>query len=53
MDFRVTLKEGSTVVVDAETFVVEDEVYLFTIAASGLVASFPVSNVLSVVKEKK
>ena len=53
MDFRISLKLGSTVLVDAETFVVENEVYLFSTAAAGLVASFPVSNVLSVVKQKQ
>ena len=51
MSFRVTLKTGPTVTIDAETCVVEAEVYFFTTASGGLVASFPVSNVLSVVKE--
>ena len=51
MGFRVTLKVGGSVVVDAERFVIEDGVYLFATAAGGPVASFPVSNVLSVVKE--
>ena len=53
MVFRVTLKVGRPVVVDAEKFVIQDGVYLFAIAAAGLVASFPVSNVLSVVTQQK
>ena len=51
MAFRVFLKIGNAVVVDAEKFVVDKEVYFFSISASGLVASFPVTNVLYVVKE--
>ena len=50
MSFRVSLKGGPSATVDAERFVVEEGVYVFSTAA-GLVASFPVSNVLSVVKE--
>ena len=52
MGFRVTFKVGRPVVVDAEKFVIEDVVYLFSTADAGTVASFPVSNVLSVVKEQ-
>ena len=51
MKFRVKLKNGPPVTVDAEKCVVEEGVYVFSKAASGLVASFPVSNVRSVVKE--
>ena len=53
MNFRVTLKVGGSVVVDADRYVVDDEVFLFATAAGESVASFPISNVLSVVKEKK
>ena len=52
MSFRVTLKVGKPVVVDTERYVVDDGVFLFA-TAGWPVASFPVSNVLSVVKEKK
>ena len=52
MGFRVFLKIGGPVVVDAEKFVVEEGVYCFSIAASGLVASFPVTNVSYVVKDQ-
>ena len=51
MFFRVTLNAGRPVVVDAEKFVIKDGVYLFSTDAAGPVASFPVSNVRSVVKE--
>ena len=51
MNFRVKLKNGPSVTVDAEKFGVEAEVYFFTAASGGVVASFPVSNVLSIVKE--
>ena len=51
MNFRVTLIKGPSVTVEAETFGVEAEVYFFTEAGGVVVASFPVSNVQSVVKE--
>ena len=51
MNFRVTLRHGVAVTVETETFGVENEVYFFTAASGGVVASFPVSNVQSVVKE--
>ena len=51
MNFRVTLNIGPSVMVEAATFGVKSEVYLFTAASGGVVASFPVSNVQKVVKE--
>ena len=51
MNFRITLIKGPSVTVEAETFGVEAEVYFFTEAGGVVVASFPVSNVQSVVKE--
>ena len=51
MNFRVTLRHGAAVTVEAETVGVKSEVYFFTAASSEVVASFPVSNVQSVVKE--
>ena len=52
MGFRVCFKTGRPITVDAEKFEVKDGVYLFSKAASELVASFPVSNVSSVVKDQ-
>ena len=51
MNFSVKLNKGPPVTVEAEKFVIKDWVYLFSTDAAGPVASFPVSNVLSVVKE--
>ena len=52
MSFIVHLKDGpAKVKVDADTYSVEDGIYEFTKSITGTVASFPVSNVLSVVKE--
>ena len=51
MNFYVTLKEGPSVTVEAETFGVESEVYFFYCSLRRVVASFPVSNVESVVKD--
>ena len=56
MSFIVHLKEGPTrVKVDADTYIIEDGIYQFSTktitGTGGPVASFPVSNVLSVVKE--
>ena len=52
MSFIVHLKEGPAMVkVDADTYIIKDGVYQFTKTITGTVASFPVSNVLSVVKE--
>ena len=56
MNFRVMLKNGPPVTVNAETFGVEADVYFFSIDSAdsaGVVASFPVSNVLSIVKENQ
>ena len=53
MGFVVHLKEGPALVkVDADTYLIEDGVYHFTKTITGNVASFPVSNVLAVVKEQ-
>ena len=54
MSFIVHLKEGpiDPVTVDADLFVIEEGMYLFSKESIvGYVASFPASNVLSVVKE--
>ena len=51
MNFRVKLNKGPPVTVEADKFVIKDGVYLFSTDAAGPVASFPVSNLLSVVKE--
>ena len=53
MGFTVHLKEGpDSVKVDADNFFIADGVYQFTKLIVGNIASFPVSNVLSVVKEE-
>ncbi len=54
MGFTVHLKEGpiDPVTVDADFFVIEAGMYLFSKESiDGYVASFPGTNVLSVVKE--
>ena len=53
MGFIVHLKDGpAKVTIDADEYVIEDGVYHFS-KFINRVASFPVSNVLSVVKEDK
>ena len=56
MGFTVHLKEvaeGTGVIkVNAESYYIEDGAYLFTKPTGGTVASFPVSNVLLIVKDE-